>query len=139
MPITFAAVAGLALGVALTANGQVMLADPAAWYGFVPGVPDTGPLNAHFVRDIGSAYMVAGVALAGFALDTRARAAAAAGTAFLVLHALVPGADALAGRSPTGSIRSRSLSPFLRRPRSLFGSLLVPDRLQGDRPCSNGC
>jgi hypothetical protein len=89
---------GLMLGAALAANGIFMLADPAAWYGAVPGVPMTGPFNAHFVRDIGCAYLAAGGALAGFAIDARARGAALAGAAFLALHAAVHLLDWAGGR-----------------------------------------
>jgi hypothetical protein len=85
------------LGVAMAANGIYMLWGPESWYGMVPGVPDTGPLNPHFVRDIGCAYFVAGGALIGFALDHRFRAAALAGAAFLTLHAFVHLWDAAAG------------------------------------------
>src|SRR5262249_52922948 len=46
------------VGLALAANGTFMLVAPSAWYGLVPGVAATGPLNAHFVRDIGAAYLV---------------------------------------------------------------------------------
>ena len=46
------------------ANGVWMLVEPAHWYEHLPaGVPDTGPLNAHFVRDIGCAFLTMGVAL----------------------------------------------------------------------------
>ena len=86
------------LGLSLAANGLIMLAVPAAWYAAVPGVPATGPFNAHFVRDIGVAYLVTGVALTFFARDRAARPAALAGTAFLALHALVHLWDAAAGR-----------------------------------------
>jgi len=49
----------LLLAVSGAANGVWMLVDPAHWYHHLPaGVPDTGPLNAHFVRDIGCAYLV---------------------------------------------------------------------------------
>ncbi len=52
----------IALGGA--ANGLWMLADPGHWYEHLPAaVPDTGPLNAHFVRDIGCAFLTASVAL----------------------------------------------------------------------------
>ncbi len=52
----------LALGGAL--NGVWMLVDPAHWYHHLPaGVPDTGPLNAHFVRDIGCAFLTFSAAL----------------------------------------------------------------------------
>lgn len=87
-----------ALGLALAANGLVMLAVPAPWYGFVPGVAETGPLNLHFVRDIGAAYLVAGGGVVAFLLDPRARPAALAAVAFLTLHALVHIGDAIAGR-----------------------------------------
>jgi hypothetical protein len=63
----------LILGAGLAAKGLFMLGDPAAWYAAVPGVPMTGPLNPHFVRDIGCAYCVAGAALAALAFDARAR------------------------------------------------------------------
>ena len=55
----------IGLGLALAANGLLMLLDPAGWYALAPGVPETGPLNLHFVRDIGCAYILAGLALAG--------------------------------------------------------------------------
>jgi len=83
------------LGFGLTANGSFMLADPAAWYGLVPGVPATGPLNPHFVRDIGAVYLVSGAALVWFGVDARARMAALAGAAFLGLHALVHAGEAV--------------------------------------------
>jgi hypothetical protein len=41
------------LGVALSANGIVMLVWPENWYVAVPGVTSTGPFNQHFLRDIG--------------------------------------------------------------------------------------
>lgn len=50
----------MGLGLLLAANGLFMLADPAQWYAIVPGVPETGPFNAHFVRDIGAIYVVTG-------------------------------------------------------------------------------
>jgi hypothetical protein len=50
-----------------------MLLDPAGWYALAPRVPETGPLNPHFVRDIGCAYILTGFALAGLAF-TSARA-----------------------------------------------------------------
>ena len=92
-----AVVAGI-IGVALAVNGLFMLAAPAAWYVTVPGVSGTGPFNAHFVRDIGAAYCVAGAALALFAATLKARAAAQAAAAFLALHAFVHLWDAAAGR-----------------------------------------
>ena len=86
------------VGLSLIANGLTMLAVPEAWYDLVPGVPQTGPLNPHFVRDIGAAYVVAGGALVWFAIDRAARPAALAGAAFLAIHAAIHVWDAAAGR-----------------------------------------
>jgi hypothetical protein len=92
-------IVALILGIGLAANGLIMLTIPADWYAMVPGVVATGPFNAHFVRDIGAAYLVAGATLAWFAIDKAARPAALAGAAFLALHALVHLWDAAAGRA----------------------------------------
>jgi hypothetical protein len=86
------------VGLALAANGVYMLTDPSSWYEAVPGVTATGPLNPHFVRDIGCIYLVIGASVIAFALDGRARSAALAGGAFLGLHALVHLWDAASGR-----------------------------------------
>jgi uncharacterized protein YjeT (DUF2065 family) len=103
----------IGLGLLLAANGFLMLFDPAQWYAMVPGVPETGPLNAHFVRDIGAAYVVTGVAIAWLALDTRAAPAALAGALFLTLHALVHVADAIAGRMHADHVATDLVAVFL--------------------------
>ncbi|MGE0388080.1 MAG: hypothetical protein AB7Q97_25425 [Gammaproteobacteria bacterium] len=56
------------LGAVLAGNGLHMLAAPEHWYRAVPGVPGTGPLNVHFVRDIGCAYLAAATGVACAAL-----------------------------------------------------------------------
>jgi hypothetical protein len=85
------------LAAALAANGAAMLAAGRWWYGAVPGVVATGPYNPHFVKDIGAAYLVCGAA---FAWRASGRAggwgASVAAAGFLVLHALIHVADALA-------------------------------------------
>ena len=86
------------VGLGLIANGLTMLAVPEAWYALVPGVAQTGPLNPHFVRDVGAAYLVAGGTLVWFAIDRAARPAALAGAAFLAIHAAIHVWDAAAGR-----------------------------------------
>ncbi|MEY9999989.1 hypothetical protein [Sinorhizobium fredii] len=45
------------------ANGLFMLAAPHAWYGFVPGVIDTGAANVHFIRDVGLGFLAAAAGL----------------------------------------------------------------------------
>ena len=68
-------------------NGLAMLT--ADCYETVPGVPDTGPFNPHFVQDIGVAFLVAGLALAARAWRPRYWPAAVAGAGFLAAHALI--------------------------------------------------
>jgi hypothetical protein len=92
----------LVLGVANLGNAAWMLAAPADWYARLPAaVPDTGPFNSHFVRDIGSAFAIVGVALVAGALRPALRVPALALSAlFYVLHALVHVTDTLTGRLP---------------------------------------
>lgn len=84
------------LAAIMAGNGAYMFVDPPAWYAAVPGVPDTGPLNVHFVRDIGIAYMTAGAALAWSALGAGWRASALA-AAFIGGHALLHTGETLLG------------------------------------------
>jgi hypothetical protein len=73
------------------ANGAWMLADPAGWYTTLPaGVPDFGPLNEHFVRDIGSTFTMLGIGLlwAAFQMSVRLPVLVLV-TLFTTLHALV--------------------------------------------------
>ena len=83
-------------------NGIWMLLDPPSWYVNLPAaVPDTGPLNEHFVRDIGSAFVVmaAGALVAAFRPALRLPLMAIT-SLFYWLHALVHVTDTLAGRLP---------------------------------------
>lgn len=84
------------------AIGAWMIAAPAHWYENLPAaVPDTGPLNEHFVRDLGSTFTVLGAALVCGAFVARLRVATVSLVLlFYVLHALVHVADTLAGRLP---------------------------------------
>lgn len=87
--------------VLLSANGLAMLFVGPWWYGALPGVTATGPYNPHFVRDIGAAYLVAGLSYAAFAWRPRAAwPALAAAAAFLTLHAAIHVFDAVCGTRP---------------------------------------
>ncbi|HJQ84653.1 MAG TPA: hypothetical protein VKA21_11280 [Candidatus Binatia bacterium] len=90
------------LGVTNVANGLWMLLAPAGWYRDLPaGVPDTGPLNLHFVRDIGAAFTTIGLAFCVAAPRAREhRGVVLAAAVFFVLHALVHVADLVSGRLP---------------------------------------
>lgn len=93
MPVKIAA---FILGALMAANGAFMFVGPAAWYAAVPGVPDTGPLNLHFVRDIGLAYFTAGTALVWSELGAGWRASAL-GAMFIALHALLHAGETFMG------------------------------------------
>jgi hypothetical protein len=72
------------------ANGVWMLADPPGWFTGLPAaVPDFGPLNEHFVGDVGAAFVTFGAALLWAARAPRWRVPLVAPvTLFYVLHAL---------------------------------------------------
>lgn len=73
------------------ANGAWMLADPVGWYHTLPAaVPDFGPLNEHFVRDIGATFTMLGIgcAWATFRAGVRLPVLVLL-TLFYGLHALV--------------------------------------------------
>jgi len=88
------------LGLLNVANGLWMLLAPESWYHGLPaGVPDTGPLNVHFVRDIGAAFTTIGVAFCAAAPRPAYRRGVLLGaTLFYVLHAAVHVADLFTGR-----------------------------------------
>ncbi|MEM8606795.1 MAG: hypothetical protein AAGF92_06800 [Myxococcota bacterium] len=84
------------------ANGLWMLADPVHWYVSLPAnVPGTGPLNEHFVRDIGCVFTLIGVALAIAVARPKFRVTALAFAAgFYVAHSLVHVWDQVRGLLP---------------------------------------
>ena len=88
------------LGITSIANGLWMLGGPEAWYHELPaGVPDTGPLNSHFVRDIGAAYLTIGAMVCAAAeMPHYRRFAVAVAATFNALHAGIHVADLMTGR-----------------------------------------
>lgn len=84
------------LGLLLAANALAMLVASLWWYAAVPGVTATGPYNAHFIHDIGMAYLVVAGGLGWFAWRPgQGWAALVAGAAFLALHGLIHVHDAV--------------------------------------------
>ena len=83
-------------------NGAWMLFSSFSWYANLPAaVPHTGPFNAHFVRDIGVAFFVAGLGFGWCALHTeRSRTIHAGLTVFFVGHALIHLVEILTGQLP---------------------------------------
>ncbi len=93
----------LTLGVLMVGNALWMLAGPMHWYNEVPaGVPDTGPFNPHFVRDIGCAFLTAGVALIWGERSTAYRfPLVVIATVFLTAHAFLHVYDTIVGNLPS--------------------------------------
>ena len=92
----------LVIGVGSLANALWMLAGPMHWYTDLPAaVPDTGPFNPHFVRDIGCAFLTAGVALVWAALVPGLRFPLVSVAAlFFAAHALLHVYDTAVGNLP---------------------------------------
>ncbi|MGA7073835.1 hypothetical protein [Bradyrhizobium sp.] len=85
------------LAVSNVINGLTMLLSGPFWYAAVPGAAETGPFNAHFVQDVGAAFLVAGLALAARAWRANYWPAAVAGAGFLAAHGLIHLAAIVAG------------------------------------------
>jgi hypothetical protein len=84
-------------------NGAWMLLFPQSWYTDLPAdVPHTGPFNAHFVRDLGVASIVAAVAFAWSARNIDQSYPIHIGLTILFTgHALIHLVDILTGHLPT--------------------------------------
>jgi len=77
-----------------------MLAAPFHWYLTLPGaIPDTGPANEHFIRDLGSLFVVMGLALLVAAFRPQLRLPVLLGVlAWYLLHCAVHVSDTITGR-----------------------------------------
>ena len=51
------------MGCGFIVNGLFMVVKPESWYWSLETVPQTGPFNAHFVRDIGLMYVLTGISV----------------------------------------------------------------------------
>jgi hypothetical protein len=81
------------------ATAAWMLAAPEHWYHHVPaGVPDFGLYNPHFVRDLGVAFLVVGIALLwGVRSPEVAPVTLAVAAMFYGFHAVIHVFDTLRG------------------------------------------
>ncbi|CAF1120898.1 unnamed protein product [Rotaria sordida] len=81
-------------------NGLWMIVAPEHWYYNLPaGVPEFGPVNVHFIRDIGCIFFLLGIGLifAAFYLSYRLPLFTM-NTGFYLLHMLVHVHEVVSGR-----------------------------------------
>lgn len=90
------------MGLGLLANAAWMIASPGTWYARFPAdVPDTGPLNPHFVRDVGMAFATCGAGLLWCAANLRrSYPVHLLVTLFLAGHALQHAVEIAGGHLP---------------------------------------
>lgn len=91
------------LGALHLLNGLAMLADPHRW--FVRTASSSGPFNAHFVNDVGAAFVAASLGLLARSWRGQLWPAAVAGSLFLLFHALIHLVEfASAGHEPATAV-----------------------------------
>ncbi|UJR11089.1 hypothetical protein I4U23_015271 [Adineta vaga] len=82
-----------------------MLIAPSHWYYNLPvGIPESGPLNIHFIRDIGCMFLLLGCGLwiGGFLLIEFRLPLFTMNTSFYILHMLVHIHEIVSGRMRMG-------------------------------------
>lgn len=104
MPGSVKRLAAGVISAAGAANGVFMLAAPTLWYDSVPGLAHAGPFNAHFVADIGVAYLASSLGLIARAWRPRYWPAAVAGAAFMIGHAVIHVLDIAFARAGNPSV-----------------------------------
>ena len=75
------------LGALHLLNGLAMLVDAQRW--FARTAASSGPFNAHFVHDVGAAFLAASLGLLARSWRGHLWPAAVAGSVFLLFHALI--------------------------------------------------
>lgn len=68
-------------------TGLTLMIDPQGFYENAPGVSDTGPYNAHFMRDVGFAFTVSALGIA-YGLRKGLKPLILFGAAWLAMHGL---------------------------------------------------
>lgn len=89
---------GISLG-----NGLWMLISASSWFNQMPvGAEDTGPLNSHFIHDVGLVYVLVGIGAfgCGYKLKKYFKVHIAI-TLFMGGHALIHVGEILSGALPT--------------------------------------
>jgi hypothetical protein len=105
----------LIVGVLSLLSAGWMILAPASWYTSFPGdVSHTGPLNTHFIRDLGLALaIVASVLLWSARYPRRSRAAHMIVTVYFAGHALIHLVGILNGDLPAEHWKDDALGVFI--------------------------
>lgn len=90
------------MGAGALGNGIYMLIAPETWFGQPGlGVEDTGPMNVHFIRDLGIVYAIVGIGLLwSMANLAQCRVVHIGVTLFMFGHAIEHVFDILTGHLP---------------------------------------
>lgn len=98
----FLKVVYILMGAISLGNGVFMFVAPETWYHIeLLGVEDTGPMNIHFIRDIGVVYVIVGIALLWAAFNlARCYIVHIGVTLFLLGHALEHAMEIVIGDLP---------------------------------------
>jgi hypothetical protein len=91
-------------GLACALNGTVMMLAPTLWFGAISGVSETGPFNAHFVRDVGAAYVASGVGFLALSSKPQWWPAAVVGLVFLLAHGGIHVLEVIVGHHPPSAL-----------------------------------
>lgn len=96
-------------------NGAWMLISPHSWYADLPaGVPDTGPYNGHFIRDLGLVFLLISTGFIWCAVyPNRCKAVLIVLSVFFTGHAVVHILDLLTNRLPHSHWRTDIPGVFL--------------------------
>jgi len=127
----------VAVLAAMTAGNAVwMLLWPAHWYASVPGPEATGPLNAHFVRDVGAAFLVSAMGFVAALIRYKPSAPfLLTASGWLVLHSGIHIWDVAAGRSTLEQLAGDLLGVHLPAVAALLALALGRRSEQGkDKP-----
>jgi hypothetical protein len=103
------------MGVLGVANGIYMLGMAEHWYHHLPAeIPDTGPFNGHFIRDIGLAYTISGLGFIWSAIYlAKCRIVHMGNTLFLSGHAALHVVDIVSERLPLDHVLHDALGVFV--------------------------
>ena len=114
------------MGLGLFANGVYMFVASESWYHLkILGVEDTGPMNIHFIRDLGVVYAIVGFGLLWSSVNlARCQIVHIGVTMFLLGHALEHVLEILMGDLPHSHWYIDAGGVFV--PAALFTVLALP-------------